>query len=760
QGEGLLWGFVAEVVGKMGEWWSGRKSGESRGYRYGGKSCEYEQWFKRGEEQGDMYVLEFVENEKFHQSKEIDQVGKRFEMVEILVEKIRMEQYLQCIDYSLWEIIENCNAAIVTKIVDGKETVTPPTTVEEKAQRRVELKARSTLLMALPNERQLKFNTYKDAKSLMQAIKNRFGECVKDLKEQNEKFVKDLRTTRVSVVFYKTGLESVEARLLVFKKNEYVYEKDIKPLKYDIYLRDLDITELERKLDLTTKEKDEDLKDKEVTDSGCSRHMTGNKSYLTNYKEIDGGFVSFGCNSKGDKITRKGKIRTGRLDFKDVYFVTELKFNLYNVSQMCDKKNSVLFSDTAYVVLSPDSKLIDKSHVLLKDPRKDNMYSVDLKNRRLGHVNFKTINKLDKGNLIRGYFINSKAFRVFISRTKIVEENLHVRCSEDTPNIVKSGPNWLFDIDALTKSMNYKPVVAGNQSNGCVGTKHVMMQDFPGAGFKPSGEEEKKDAEDPRNENSEVPNNAVDENIVYGCADDLNMPELEEISRFSDAENDDLGADMNNLDTYFQASPELNRSSKTKKDKRGIMIKNKARLVAQGYTQEEGIDYDEFFTSVAIIEAIRLFLAYASFKDFVVYQMDVKSAFLYGQIKEEVYVCQPPGFEDPDFPNRVYKVEKELYRFHQALKDWYETLLTYLLDNGFLRGKIDKNLFIKRDKSDILLVQGYVDDIIFGSTRKWLCTEFEKIMYKKFKMSFIGELTFFLSLQVKQKDDEIFISQD
>ncbi|GJV88568.1 putative ribonuclease H-like domain-containing protein [Tanacetum coccineum] len=196
---------------------------------------------------------------------------------------------------------------------------------------------------------------------------------------------------------------------------------------------------------------------------------------------------------------------------------------------------------------------------------------------------------------------------------------------------------------------------------------------------------------------------------------------------------------------------------KNKKDERGIMIRNKARLVAQGYTQEEGIDYDEVFAPVARIEAIRLFLAYASFKDFVVYQIDVKSAFLYGKIEEEVYVCQPPGFEDPDFPDRVYKVEKALYGLHQALRAWYETLSTYLLDNGFQRGKIDKTLFIKRYKGDILLVQVYVDDIIFGSTKMELCIAFEKLMHEKFQMSSMGELTFFLGLQVKQNKDGIFI---
>ncbi|GJR19298.1 putative ribonuclease H-like domain-containing protein [Tanacetum coccineum] len=199
---------------------------------------------------------------------------------------------------------------------------------------------------------------------------------------------------------------------------------------------------------------------------------------------------------------------------------------------------------------------------------------------------------------------------------------------------------------------------------------------------------------------------------------------------------------------------------RNKKDERGIVVRNKARLVAQGYTQEEGIDYDEVFAPVARIEAIRLFLAYASFMGFIVYQMDVKSAFLYGTIEEEVYVCQPPGFEDPHFPDKVYKVEKALYGLHQAPRAWYETLSTYLIENGFRRGTIDKTLFIKKEKGDILLVQVYVDDIIFGSTKKSLCDEFEGLMHKRFQMSSMGELTFFLGLQVQQKEDGIFISQD
>ncbi|GKB36312.1 putative ribonuclease H-like domain-containing protein, partial [Tanacetum coccineum] len=377
-----------------------------------------------------------------------------------------------------------------------------------------------------------------------------------------------------------------------------------------------------------------------------------------------------------------------------------------------------------------------------------------------------------------------------------------------------------------------------------------ILKDSPDAGFKPLGEEEKKDAEDPGNEsgnptkgkdsddssieepiiNQEKDDNINSTNNINTASDgnstnnvnavsstvnaagievnvvdpktsiellnDPNMPKLEDIVYSDDDEDVGAEADMNNLDAFMPVSPipttrihkdhpveqiirDLNSAPQTrrmtknlkehglfssvqqrtnhkdfqnclfacflsqeepkkvwtlvelpngkrdirtkwvyrnKKDKRGIVIKNKARLVAQGYTQEEGIDYDEVFDPVDIIEAIRLFLAYALFKDFVVYQMDVKCAFLYGQIEEEVYVCQPPGFEDPDFPDR--------------------------------RGKIDKTLFIRRVKSDILLVQVYADDIIFGSTKKSLCLEFEKMMHKKFQMSSMGELTFFLGLQV------------
>nr|GEW24235.1 hypothetical protein [Tanacetum cinerariifolium] len=655
------------------------------------------------------------------------------------------------------------------------------------------------------------------------------------------------------------------------------------------------------------------LKDKSVIDSGCSRHMTGNISFLLEFEEINRGYVAFGGNPKGD---------------------------------------------TECVAISSDYKMPDENHVLLRVPRENNMYNVDLKNvvpsgdltclfanatlnesnlwhRRLEQINFKTMNKLVKGNLVRGlpskifenyhtcvacqkgkqhkasyplgkfdgkadegflvgYSVNCKAFRVFNIRTRIVQETLHINFLENKPNVAGIGPKWLFDINTLTMSMNYQPVIVGNQpnDNACikenlnackVGKEAVSAQqyvllplwstgsqdpqntddDVADAAFdvkenendvhvsingsdktdnKKHDEKDKRDdkgkslvdsltrVRDLRAEFEEfsfnssnrvnvvsVPVNAVGPNLTNSFntvspsvnavrpnfritgkssfvdpskyPDDSDIPKLEDIFYSDDEDIVGAEADLSNLETNTHVSPiptteilkdhhvnqiigDLNSTPQTrsmirmvkeqdglhqinnedfhtylpkgkraiglkwvfrnKKDERGIVIRNKARIVAQGHTQEEGIDYDEFFAPVARIKAIRLFLAYASFM----------------------------GFEDPDYPDKVYKVVKAIYRLHQAPRAWYETLTNYLLKNGFQRGKIDQTLFIKKQKGDILLVQIYVDNIIFGSTNKELCKAFEKLINDKFQMSSMGERTFFLGLQVKQKDDGIFISQD
>nr|GEX71453.1 hypothetical protein [Tanacetum cinerariifolium] len=826
---------------------------------------------------------------------------------------MRIEQYFLMTNYALWEVIVNGDSPLPKRTVDGIEQTYPPTTAEEKLVRKNELKAKGTLLMALPNKHQLKFNSYKNAKSLMEAIENRRnGSKVvdgyvnhesqnipkEDWKEgwaprenKNKEPAEDGPTNFALMAYTSSGYHTVPPLytgnfmphipdLILADVDEYVVSESVtsvptvatnkaktsmpKPKSASETLIEdwVSNSEGENKTEIMSKQRKPSfakgnpqlkLQEKGVVDSGCSRYMTGNMFYLFKYEEIDG--------------------------------------------------------DTECVVLSPDFKLLDESQVLLRVPRKNNMYSVDLKNVAPSEDHLGKFDRKDDEGFFIGYSMNSKAFRVFNSQTRIVEETLHITFLENKPNIAGSGPTWLFDIDTLTKSMNYKPVVIGNQSNVSVGKARVEIvpdkdyillplwtQDLlfisssknsPGDRFKPSGKEEKKDVEDPRNEDNEVLNtkeprvnqekeanvnntnniytisplgnvasikdNDVDKDIVFGCTNDPNMPNLEEIV-YPDDDDDDVGAeaDMTNLDTNnpvspipttriykdhsveqiirdIHSAPQTRRMTKSvtdhgmfslvqhrinhkdfqncrfacflsqvepkkliqalidphwieaiqdellqfklqqvytlvdlpydkraigtkwiyknKKDKRCITVRNKARLVAQGYTEEAGIDYDEVFALVDRIEAIRLFLAYASFKDFVVYQMDVKSAFLYGKIKEEVYVCQPLGFEDPEFPDRIYKIEKELYSIHQAPRAWYETLSTYLLDNGFRRGQIDKNLFIEKIKGDILLVQVYVDDIIFGSTRKEMCTEFKKMMHKKFPMSSMRELTLFLRLQ-------------
>nr|GEU65681.1 hypothetical protein [Tanacetum cinerariifolium] len=265
-----------------------------------------------------------------------------------------------------------------------------------------------------------------------------------------------------------------------------------------------------------------------------------------------------------------------------------------------------------------------------------------------------------RGQSTTRFLGESKVFRVFNSKTRIVEENLHVKFNENTPNIAGSGGNWLFDIDALTKSMNYKPVVAGNQTQ----------------------------EGDPCIERSKLDRSYVGRAPTIQITRSLNIVDL----------------------PYGKRAICTKWIFRNKKDERGIVIRNKAILVAQGHTQEEGINYDELFALVARIKAIRLF-----------------------------WLMLP---------------SKTLW-----CTRWMSKVLFFMVKLK-KRGKIDKTLFIRRHKDDILLVQVYGDDIIFGSTKKDLCNAFEKMMHEKFQMSSMGELTFFLGLQVKQKQDGIFISQD
>ncbi|GJS75170.1 retrovirus-related pol polyprotein from transposon TNT 1-94 [Tanacetum coccineum] len=186
---------------------------------------------------------------------------------------------------------------------------------------------------------------------------------------------------------------------------------------------------------------------------------------------------------------------------------------------------------------------------------------------------------------------------------------------------------------------------------------------------------------------------------------------------------------------------------RNKLDENGVVSRNKARLVAQGYNQQEGIDYDETYAPVARLESIRILLAYACALDFKLFQMDVKSAFLNGFINEEVYVAQPPGFIDFEKPDHVYKLKKALYGLKQAPKAWYDRLKAFLIKHEYKIGMVDNTLFTKKKNSNLIIVQIYVDDIIFGLTCQDMCDDFAKIMHDEFEMSMMGELNFFLGLQ-------------
>ncbi|GJR99788.1 ribonuclease H-like domain-containing protein [Tanacetum coccineum] len=904
---------------------------------------------------------------------------------------------------------------------------------------------------------------------------------------------------------------------------------------------------------------EEELKDHAIIDSGCSESMTGDKEKLSDFKAFNGGYVAFGNDPKGRSITGKGTIETSCIDFENVSYVKELKFNLLSVSQICDKKHNVFFTDTECLILSPEFKLVDENLVILRAPKKNDVYSLNLKNiipsggvtcliakasddeavlwhRRLGHVNFKNINKLVKGNLVKGlpskifkhdnpclacrkgkqhkasckkleektvreplellhmdFFgpisvesLNKKKYCLVViddcskfswvfflaykdetynilhdlivglenklrhkvkiirsdHRTEFKNKLMNEFCAKKgikreysiartpqqngvakrknrtlieadrtiladlllpiqfwaeavntacyvlnrvlvnkpqmktlyellmgkTPNIGfmkpfgcpltilntldnlgkfdgkseegyllgystnRKGPDWMFDLEILTPSFNYIPVSKENQVDTGVKRsdeiEEIDDQQFIVHGISTIGNKESladvpKAVQD-ENAAKEVPLTTEDQalqnelmNMIFQEAtakthvdDQRKAFEIEKkriasekrkekakstfpqrTARTNNAQestfstsfqntDDDLSNegifsgnsfDEENTDTEEEADPDLNNMDNTidvsstltiriyknhpqtqiigptalgvktrkqlqgtsqqhqallsfickqnrtnhkdqhkclfacflsqeepkkitqaladeswveamqeellqfklqnvwvlcdlpdgkrvigtkwvfrnKRDKRGTIIKNKARLVALGYRQEEGVDYDKVFAPVARIKAIRLFLAYASFKGFTVYQMDVKNSFLYGTIIEEVYVKQPPGFVDPAHPNKVYKVVKALYGLHQAPRAWYERLSTFLLQHGYRRGAIDKTLFIKREKKDIILVQVYVDDIIFGSTKSSMVKELEEIMQKEFKISSMGELTFFLGLQVK-----------
>nr|GEW35417.1 retrovirus-related Pol polyprotein from transposon TNT 1-94 [Tanacetum cinerariifolium] len=317
--------------------------------------------------------------------------------------------------------------------------------------------------------------------------------------------------------------------------------------------------------------------------------------------------------------------------------------------------------------------------------------------------------KGDEGYFI-GYSLSSKAFRVFNKRTKRIDENLHVDFLENKS--IEKGTGTKEDVHQAVKEkespLRFIAILNCGNSNPTASTNVFTNDSFELASSSTVETEVPTVSTHVLTDSLYDPlvTSSVPRIISIGGSSFLEPLSLGNAMSFENSLEDffrdtsnavslnEVEVDLSNMETIIQALvdyPSRVRPIgtkwvlKNKKDESGIVIRNKARLVAQGHTQEEGIDYEEVFTPVARIEAIRLFLAYASYMGFTVYQMDVKSAFWYGTIVEEVHVMQPPGFQDPEFPHRVYKVEKAMYGLHQAPRAWYGTLSKYLLDNGFQR---------------------------------------------------------------------------
>ncbi|GJY81013.1 putative ribonuclease H-like domain-containing protein [Tanacetum coccineum] len=884
---------------------------------------------------------------------------------------MRIEQYIIMTDYSLWEVIKNGNK-VLKRTVGIVEQIYEPTSAEEKLDRKNDMKAKGTMLMALPNKDQLKFHSYQDAKLLMEAVEKSISSTTKtdntangvnaahtqvntvnttlvdnlsdavicaflasqpnssqlakedleqidpnDLEEidlhwemamltirarrapKNQEYrgreygrkTVPVETTTENALITQNGisgpewertegwnsssLQSVEERLVQYKKNGTVLEEKINVLNLEVKLRDNALVENQKKLEKAESERDElkltlekfQSSSKSLNnflDSRENNKSKSDKGYLavsrltflrdhscatknreqmflsmgagrageawefmdavsnevntveSNLQTADTGVVetntvrknSFGppiiedWNSDDDKEVKLTPNKTVRPSIEKIKFVKAARETVEKKETPKQNKkhpsgNQRNWNNLMSQRLGSDFKIINKAcyvcgsfeHLHKQKEYKENTvidsgcyrqmtgnkcYLTEYEDYDGGFVSFgdgkgRILSKgpkdsvddagikpaeVDEGGAFGN---NGEQNAQDISESeRTIQKEKQTEDTNSTNTVNTAGPS--FDYDDSSPPINTAgPLVSTANAfeeqlfltifsfQKCIypSTKEVDMNNVDSTYTIPDAAPTKFLKDHPQdqvigsletlvqtrhmskiNEENEPkkPIQALkDPSWVEAMQDELLQFKLLKVWTLIDLPKDKWA-----IGTKWVF--------RNKKDKRGIVVKNKARLVAQGYTQEEDIDYEEVFAPVARIEAIRLFLAYASFKDFVVYQMDVK--------------------------NKVYKVEKALYGLHQAPRAWYETLSTYLLNNGFHRGQIDKTSFIKRHKDDILLLQVYVDDIIFGSTKKELSNEFEKLMHDKFQMSSMGELTFLLGLQVQQKQDGIFISQD
>ncbi|GJT38006.1 putative ribonuclease H-like domain-containing protein [Tanacetum coccineum] len=451
------------------------------------------------------------------------------------------------------------------------------------------------------------------------------------------------------------------------------------------------------------------LQNKGIVDSGCSRHMTGNKAYLAEYQDFNGGPVAFG-GSKG-YITGKGKIKTRKLDFEDAM---RCKKN-YNISitflchKCCDKKNKFKLSKSE-VLQDTEDLLLQAGAAKASSTNTVNTASTPVSTASpYGGLSFTDTDQDDSEIPALEDMYDHPTDGIFTNAS--YDDEGAVADFTNLETIVNVSPIPTSRINSIHPST----LILGDP-NSAVQTRSKVTKSSGAHAFVSYIQKQRR-------------NNHKDfQHCLFACFLSQNKPK-----KISEALEDE------NL-PYRKKAIGTKWVYKNKKDERGVVVRNKARLVARDIAERR--DRFDSFAPVAKIEAIRIFLAFASYMGFIVYQMDMKSAFLYSKIDEEVYVSQPPGFIDPKYPKKVYKVVKALYFLHQATRAWYATLSTFLLKSGYKRRTIDKTLFIKKDKNDIMLVQVYVDDIIFGSTKKSWCDEFEALIKSRFQMKILKKFDF------------------
>ncbi|GJX36669.1 retrovirus-related pol polyprotein from transposon TNT 1-94 [Tanacetum coccineum] len=436
--------------------------------------------------------------------------------------------------------------------------------------------------------------------------------------------------------------------------------------------------------------------DEWIKDSECSKHMMGNRKLFSSYKAYNRDNVIFGSNLRG-YIIGKG--------------------------QICDNKCRVTFSKHDSEI-TKEGKVIGKTPYELLRGRKPTLDYFRVFGSKCFILKTKDyLTKFDPKSyegVFLGYSQNSKACIILNKHTRKIKESLNVTFDE-TPPPSKTSPLVDDDLD----------------------------------------EEEAIKVTEKKNLENDIKDETLEIDKIVNIMESRNHPLENVIGNLNQRTLRSQAQNKSNFFCFISTIEPKNVNEaltddrtkcvfRNKLDENGIVSRNKARLVAQGYNQQEGIDYDETYAPVARHESVRILLAYACALDFKLFQIDVKIAFLNDFINEEVYVAQPLGFIDFEKPDHVYKLKKALYGLKQAPKAWYDRLKSFLIKHEYKMGMVDNKLFTKKKGSNLIIVQIYVDDIIFGSTSQDMCDEFGKIMHDEFEMSMMGELNFFLGLQIKK----------